>query len=32
MIKFGERGKIPETFLPGDEINLSWKKNEFAKQ
>ena len=32
MGKFGGRGKIPETFLPGDEIDLSWKKNGFAKQ
>ena len=30
--KFGGRGKIPETFSTGDEIDLSWKKNEFAKQ
>ena len=30
--KFGGRGKIPETFSPGDEIDLTWKKNEFAKQ
>ena len=32
MGKFGGSGKIPETFSPGDEIDLSWKKNEFAKQ
>ena len=32
MGKFGGRGKIPETFSPGDEIDLSWKKNEFSKQ
>ena len=32
MGKFGRRGKISETFSPGDEIDLSWKKNEFAKQ
>ena len=32
MGKFGARGKIPETFSPGDEIHFSWKKNEFAKQ
>ena len=32
MGKFGGRGKIPETFSSGDEIDLSWKKNEFAKQ
>ena len=32
MVKFGGRGKIPETFSPGEEIDLSWKKNEFAKQ
>ena len=32
MGKFGERGKIPETFLPSNEIDLSWKKNEFTKQ
>ena len=30
--KFGGRGKIPETFSPGVELDLSWKKNEFAKQ
>ena len=30
--KFCGRGKIPETFSPGDEIDLSWKKNGFAKQ
>ena len=32
ICKFGGRGKIPETFSPGDEIDLSWKKNEFSKQ
>ena len=32
MGKFSGSGKIPETFSPGDEIDLSWKKNEFAKQ
>ena len=32
MGKFGGRGKIPETFSPGDEIDLSWQKNKFAKQ
>ena len=32
MGKFGGRGKIPETFSPGDEIDLSWRKNESAKQ
>ena len=32
MGKFGGRGKIPETFSPGDEIDLSWEKNGFAKQ
>ena len=32
MGKFGGRGKIPETFSPGDEIDFSWRKNEFAKQ
>ena len=31
MGEFGGRGKIPETFSPGDEIDLSWKQNEFAK-
>ena len=30
--KFGGRGKIPEISLPGDEIDLSWNKNEFLKQ
>ena len=30
--KFGGRVKTPETFSPGDERDLSWKKNEFAKQ
>ena len=29
--KFGGRGKIPETFSPGDEIDLSWT-NAFAEQ
>ena len=32
MGKFGGRGKIPVTFSPSDEIDLSWKKNQFAKQ
>ena len=32
ICKFGGRGKIPETFSPGDEIDLSWEKNGFAKQ
>ena len=32
MGKFGGRGKIPETFSPGDGIDLPWKNNEFAKQ
>ena len=32
MGKFGGRVKTPETFSPGDERDLSWKKNEFAKQ
>ena len=32
MGKFGERGKIPETFLSSNETDLSWKKNEFTKQ
>ena len=32
MGKFGGRGKIPEAFLSGDEIDFSWEKNEFAKQ
>ena len=32
IVKFGGRGKIPETFLPCNEIDLSWKKNEFGKQ
>ena len=32
MGKFGGRGKIPETFPPGDEIDLSWKKNQSAKE
>ena len=32
ICKFGGRGKIPETFSPSDEIDLSWEKNEFAKQ
>ena len=32
MGKFGVRGKIPETSSPGDEMNLSWKKNQFAEQ
>ena len=32
MGKFGERGKIQETFLPSNEIDFSWKKNEFTKQ
>ena len=32
MGKFSGRGKIPETFSSGDETDLSWKKNEFAKQ
>ena len=32
MGKFGGRGKIPETFSPSDEIDLSWKKNQFAEQ
>ena len=32
MGKFGGRGKIPEKFSPGDEIDLSWKKNQFAEQ
>ena len=30
--KVGVRGKIPEAFPPSDEMDLSWKKNEFAKQ
>ena len=32
MGKFGGRGKIPVTFSLSDEIDLSWKKNQFAKQ
>ena len=32
MVELGGRGKIPEIFSPSDEIDLSWKKNEFAKQ
>ena len=32
MGELGGRGKIPETFLPGDEIDLSWKKNQSAKE
>ena len=32
MIEFGERGKILETFLPSNDVDLSWKKNEFSKQ
>ena len=32
MSKFSGRVKTPETFSPGDERDLSWKKNEFAKQ
>ena len=32
MVKFGGRSKIPETFSTGEQIDLSWKKNEFAKQ
>ena len=31
MGKFGERVKIPETFLPSNETDLSRKKNEFTK-
>ena len=31
MGQFGGRGRIQETFSPGDEIDLSWKRNEFAK-
>ena len=30
--KFGGRGKIPEIFPQSDKIDLSLKKNEFAKQ
>ena len=35
LIKIGHlggRGKIPETFSGGDEIDSLWKKNEFVKQ
>ena len=32
MVEFSGRGKIPEIFSPSDEIDLSWRKNEFAKQ
>ena len=32
MVEFSGRGKIPEIFSPSDEIDLPWRKNEFAKQ
>ena len=32
MGKFSGRVKIPETFSPSDEIDLSWKNNKFDKQ
>ena len=32
MGKFDGRNKIPEIFSPDDQIDLSWKKNEFDKQ
>ena len=32
MGKFGVRDKMTEIFSPSGQIDLSWQKNEFAKQ